>query len=62
MMFWYNFSLIEEHWKHLNKFIWIVKENGISLSASKINLFHTKIRFLGHHIYHGTITPIQRSI
>ena len=32
------------------------------MSATKINLFQTKIRFLGHHIYQGTITPIQRSI
>ena len=32
------------------------------MSATKINLFQTNIRFLGHHIYQGTITPIQRSI
>ena len=25
-------------------------------------MFQTKIRFLGHHIYQETITPIQRSI
>ena len=53
---------VEEHWKHLNKFVQTVKNNGLSLSATKINLFQTKIRFLGHHIYQGTITPIQRSI
>ena len=53
---------IEEHWKHLNRLIQTVKENGLSLSSSKINLFQTKIRFLGHHIYQGTITPFQRSI
>ena len=53
---------IEGHWKHLNKFIETVKSNGLSLSATKINLFHTRIRFLGHHIHQGTITPIQRSI
>ena len=53
---------IEEHWKHLNKFIETVKSNGLSLSTTKINLFHTRIRFLGHHIHQGTITPIQRSI
>ena len=53
---------IEEHWKHLNKFIQNVKSNKLSLSATKINLFHTRIRFLGHHIHQGTITPIQRSI
>ena len=32
------------------------------MSTTKINLFQTKIRFLGHHIYQVTITPIQRSI
>ena len=42
---------IKEHWKHLNKFIQTVKSNGLSLSATKINLFQTKIRFIGHHIY-----------
>ena len=53
---------IEEHWKHLNKFVQTIKENGLSLFTTKINLFQTKIRFLGHHIYQGTITPIQSSI
>ena len=32
------------------------------MSATKINLFQTNIRFLGHHIHQETITPIQRSI
>ena len=32
------------------------------MSATKINLFKTKVRFLGHHIHQGTITPIQRSL
>ncbi|KAL6332367.1 hypothetical protein AAG906_004937 [Vitis piasezkii] len=36
--------------------------NGLSLLATKINLFQTKIRFLGHHIHQGTFIPIQRSI
>ena len=53
---------IERHWKHLNKLVQTVKSNGLSLSATKINMFQTKIRFLGHHIHQGTITPIQRSI
>ena len=30
--------------------------------STKINLFQVKIRFLGHYIYQGTITLIQRSI
>ena len=53
---------IEQHWKHLNKFVETVKLNGLSLSATKINLFQTKVRFLGHHIHQGTFTPIQRLI
>ncbi|WJZ89861.1 hypothetical protein VitviT2T_009049 [Vitis vinifera] len=53
---------VEQHWKHLNRFIDTVKNNGLSLSATKINLFQTKVRFLGHHIHQGTFTPIQRSI
>lgn len=53
---------IEEYWKYLNRFIQTVKENGLSLFATTINLFQTKIRFLDHHIYQGTITLIQRSI
>ena len=32
------------------------------ISAKKNSLFQTKIRFLGHNIYQGTITPILRSI
>ncbi|KAL6314881.1 hypothetical protein AAG906_029098 [Vitis piasezkii] len=42
-------SSVEQHWKHLNKFIETVKSNGLSL-------------FLGHHIHQGSITPIQRSL
>ena len=30
---------VNEHWKYLNKFVQIVKSNGLSLSANKINLF-----------------------
>ena len=55
-------DFVEQHWKHLNKFVETIKLNGLSLSATKINLFQTKVRFLGHHIHQGTITPIQRSI
>ena len=55
-------SSIEEHLKHLNKFIQTVKENSLHISTFKMNLFQTKIKFLAHHIYKGTITPIQRSI
>ena len=46
---------VEKHWKHLNRFVHTIKENDLSLSSTKINLFQTKIRFLSHHIYQGTI-------
>ena len=53
---------LEQHYKHLKFFIKIIKQNGLVLSKTKINLFQTKIRFLGQYITQGTITPIERSI
>ena len=44
---------IEEHFKHLNNFQKIVRDNGLVISATKIKLFQTKIRFLGFEIYQG---------
>ncbi|RVX07456.1 hypothetical protein CK203_025224 [Vitis vinifera] len=38
-----DFNSVEQHWKHLNKFVETVKSNGLSLSATKINLFQTKV-------------------
>lgn len=32
------------------------------MSAKKIKIFQTKIRFLGHDIYQGKIRPIDRAI
>ena len=32
------------------------------ISATKIKLFQTNIRFLGFDIYHGQIKPIHRAI
>ena len=32
------------------------------VSAEKMQIFQTKIRFLGHNIYQRTITPNSRSI
>ena len=40
----------------------IIKQNGLVVSKSKINLFQTRIRFLGHNIHQGTIIPIDISI
>ncbi|RDX88409.1 hypothetical protein CR513_30009, partial [Mucuna pruriens] len=53
---------INQHIEHLEKFIDIIKENGLVVSEKKIKIFQTKIRFLGFEIYQGTIKPIQRSI
>ena len=53
---------IEQHFKHLQTLLHIIEKNGLVVSATKINLFQTKIRFLGHDIYKGTIRPIARSI
>ena len=53
---------IEEHFKHLKFFQKIVRDNGLVISATKIKLFQTNIRFLGFDIYQGQIKPIQRAI
>jgi hypothetical protein len=45
------FKSIEEHWKHLNTFVNIVNANGLVVSASKVKLFQTKVRFLGYNIH-----------
>jgi len=42
---------IEEHWKHLNSFLEVIKVNGLVVSATKIKLFQTNIRFLGYNIH-----------
>ena len=53
---------IEQHFKHVSKFIKIVGTNGLVVSKPKISLFQIRVRFLGHWIYQGTITPIERAI
>ena len=53
---------IDQHFKHLETFIHLIKTNGLVVSKSKISLFQTKIRFLGHYIFQGTIKPIERAI
>jgi hypothetical protein len=53
---------IEEHWKHLNSFLNIIKHNGLVVSSLKIKLFQTKILFLGYNIYQGKISLIDRVI
>ena len=53
---------IEDHFKHVNKFLRTAEINGLVVSKPKISLFQTKVRFLGHWIYQGTITPIEQAI
>jgi hypothetical protein len=53
---------IEEHWKHLNSFLEIIKHSGLVVSAKKIKLFQTKIRFFGFDISEGQIHPIDKVI
>ena len=53
---------IDQHFKHLNTFFHTIKKNGLVISLTKMKLFQTSIRFLGHNIHRGTITPINRSI
>nr|KYP33646.1 polyprotein [Cajanus cajan] len=45
---------LDQHFKHVNIFVKIIKQNGLAVSSSKI--------FLGHIIHQGKITPISRSI
>ena len=53
---------IDEYWKHLYSFLETIKRNGLVLSAKKIKLFQTKVRFLGYDIFEGQIRPIDRAI
>ena len=53
---------IEEHFQHLRIFQKIIKESGLVISAPKMKLFQTRIKFLGFEIYQGKIKPIQRAI
>ncbi|KAL3359794.1 hypothetical protein AABB24_016335 [Solanum stoloniferum] len=53
---------LEMHIKHLDIFKKIVIQNGLVISKPKMSLFQTEVRFLGHLICQGKITPIQRSI
>ena len=53
---------LHQHWKHLWAFLQTVKLNGLVISAPKIKLFQTRVRFLGFNIHHGVIKPIDRAI
>ena len=46
----------------MRSFLNTVKIDGLAVSAPKIKLFQTHIRFLGFDIHHGLIKPIDRAI
>jgi len=52
----------ETHFKHLDLFKKIIIQNGLVISAPKMGLFQTSVKFLGHYIEKGNICPINRSI
>jgi uncharacterized membrane protein YhaH (DUF805 family) len=53
---------INQHFKHLHIFFHTSQQNGLVVFKSKISLFQTRVRFLGHYICQGTVTPIERSL
>ena len=53
---------LDKHWKHLRTFFQTIKKNGLVVSAPKIKLFQTDVRFLGFDIKQGIIKPIDRAI
>ena len=53
---------IEQHFKHLKTFLYVVKASDLVVSKKKIYLFQTRVRFLGHYICQGIIIPIERSL
>ena len=52
---------LTQHSKHLRTFLNTVKFNGLVVSAPKIKIFQTRVRFLGFDIYHGVIKPIDKA-
>ena len=53
---------LTQHWKHLRAFLHTIKLNDLVVSAPKIKLFQTSVRFLGFDIRHGVIKPIDKAI
>ena len=53
---------IDDHFKHVNIFMKLVKKNGLVLSKRKIEVFQTSIKFIGHQISNGQISLQQHAI
>jgi len=49
-------SSVEQHFKHLHKFLHACQQAGLVLSKKKMDLFQTEIKFLGHNISKGQIS------
>jgi hypothetical protein len=49
-------SSVEQHFKHLRKFMQVVKEAGLVFSKKKLELFKTEVKYLGHIIRNGELT------
>jgi hypothetical protein len=62
MMFVFFSNFLEQHFKYLQTLFYLLKKTGLVVSKSKIFLFQTRIRFLAHYIFQGTITPIKKSL
>jgi hypothetical protein len=46
---------VEQHFKHLNKFLQVMKETSLVVSKKKMKLFKTLVKILGHTISNGQL-------
>ena len=46
-------SSVEQHFKHLRKFLQIIQKAGLVFSKKKLELFKTEIKYLGNIINNG---------
>ena len=53
---------IDQHFKHLRILKDVIRKQGLVMSAPKMKLFQTEIRFLGHNIARGQTEPTGQSI
>jgi len=53
---------IQDHFKHVQTFVQLVKRNGLVLSKKKIAVFQTSVKFLDHAIFNGQISLQKRAL
>lgn len=53
---------VEQHFKHMITLLRVIKEAGLVLSKKKLEMFQTKIKFLGHIISNGTLVLQQQAV